>query len=83
MTDAGTHGALPRDRLAAAPGEPVTLHIFLDRSVIEIFADEGRTLLTGRIYPTLADSLGVALFSRGDSARLQSLDIWTMKSIHD
>ncbi len=68
--------------LAAAPGEPVTLHIFLDRSVIEVFADEGRTLLTGRIYPTLADSLGVALFSRGDSARLQSLDIWTMKSIH-
>jgi beta-fructofuranosidase len=63
------------------PGEPVTLHIFLDRSVIELFTDDGRTLLTGRIYPTLAESLGVALFSHGGSTRLLALDIWTMRSI--
>ena len=67
--------------LLAAPGEPVTLHIFLDRSVLELFADEGRTLMTSRIYPTLADSLGVALFSHGGAARLLALDIWTLRSI--
>lgn len=66
--------------LAAASG-PVTLHIFLDRSVIEVFAGEGRTLLTGRIYPTRADSLGVALFSRGGAARVTQLDLWSMRSI--
>jgi beta-fructofuranosidase len=67
--------------LLAAPGEPVTLHIFLDRSVIELFTDDGRTLATSRIYPTLAESLGVALFSRGGAAQLLSLDIWSLRSI--
>jgi beta-fructofuranosidase len=67
--------------LAASRDEAITLHIYLDRSVIEIFAEEGRTTLTGRIYPSLAESLGVTLFSRGGGARLQALDIWSMASI--
>ncbi|MBW7882723.1 MAG: glycoside hydrolase family 32 protein [Caldilineaceae bacterium] len=68
-------------RLERAPGAPVTLHIFLDRSVVEIFAGAGRTAMAGRIYPTLADSLGVALFSHGGAAVLESLDIWTLAPI--
>jgi beta-fructofuranosidase len=67
--------------ISAAPNESVTLHIFLDRSVMEVFADDGRTNLASRIYPTHPHSLGISLFSRGGPAVVRSLDIWTMNSI--
>jgi beta-fructofuranosidase len=51
------------------------LHIFLDRSVIEVFANE-TVCITGRIYPARPDSLGVALFARGGTAELLRLDAW-------
>jgi beta-fructofuranosidase len=56
------------------------LHIFLDHSVLEVFAND-RTCLAGRIYPTRADSLGLDLFSRSGQVRLKSLDVWTLDSI--
>jgi sucrose-6-phosphate hydrolase SacC (GH32 family) len=58
------------------------LHIFLDRSVLEVFANE-HTCLVSRIYPTRPDSLGLDLFARNGSAKLKTLDIWEMKSIWD
>ncbi len=67
--------------IKSAAEEPVTLHIFLDRSVIEVFADGGRTVLATRIYPTRPDSLGLSLFSRGGPAAVKSLDVWAMESI--
>ena len=67
--------------ITLAAGESVTLHIFLDRSVVEVFANGGRTNLVTRIYPTRPDSLGVRLFSRGGSAKVTSLDVWTMGAI--
>lgn len=67
--------------LKAAAREPVVLHIFLDRSVIEVFADGGRTVLATRIYPTRPDSLGVSLFSRGAPAVMKTLDVWRLRSI--
>jgi beta-fructofuranosidase len=60
-------------------GEPLKLHIFLDRSVIEIFAND-TICLTSRVYPTRTDSLGVKLFSEGGRALVKSLDTWEMKS---
>ena len=59
------------------PGESLKLHIFLDRSVLEVFAN-GRQCVTQRIYPTRSDSIGVALFSRGRSVDVKSLDAWDM-----
>ena len=58
-------------------GEPLKLHIFLDRSVLEVFANS-RLCLTQRIYPTRADSLGVSIFARGGEALLNRFDAWTM-----
>jgi beta-fructofuranosidase len=58
----------------------LNLHIFIDRSVVEIFAN-GHTCLAGRIYPARADSLGVGLLALKGLARLVSLDIWQVKSI--
>ena len=63
--------------LELAAGEALELRIFLDRSVLEVFAN-GRQCITQRIYPTGADSLGVRLFSKGGSATVSSLDAWDM-----
>lgn len=60
--------------------EPLSLRVFLDKSVIEVFANH-QTCLTSRVYPTRDDSLGVALYSRGGRAELVSMDVWEMKSI--
>ena len=59
------------------PGESLKLRIFLDRSVLEVFANE-RQCVTQRIYPTRGDSLGVTLFSRDGSVDVKSLDAWDM-----
>jgi beta-fructofuranosidase len=60
--------------------ERLELHVYLDRSVLEVFANE-HTCITSRIYPTRPDSLGVDLVVQGGRAILRSLDIWEMRSI--
>ena len=60
--------------------ELIDLRVFIDRSVIEVFAND-RQCLTVRVYPGCDDSRGVSLFARGGVARLVSLDCWQMRSI--
>jgi len=61
-------------------GQPLRLRIFIDRSIVEVFAN-GRQCLTLRAYPTLKDSTGVSVFARGGGAKLVSLVAYQMKSI--
>ncbi len=60
-------------------GEPLRLRIFLDRSMLEVFANQ-RQCMTQRLWPTRPDALGVALFSRGRSTRVTMLNAWHMAS---
>ena len=60
-----------------APGELLTLRIFLDRSILEVFANR-RQCVTQRIYPARTDSIGISLFARGGQARVRSLQSWTL-----
>ena len=69
-----------RGPLELDPNESLALHIFVDRSVIEVFANN-RQCLTKRIYPAREDSRGVQLFTLGGRARLISMDVWSMASI--
>ena len=62
---------MQRAPLALQPREPLKLRVFVDRSVVEVFAND-RQCMTQRIYPARRDSLGVALFSNGGSARCTS-----------
>ncbi len=59
------------------PGELLRLQIYLDHSIMEVFAN-GRQCITQRLWPTRADSTGVALFARGGTANMQSLEAWDM-----
>lgn len=63
--------------LELAPGEPLRLRIFLDHSIMEIFAN-GRQCITQRIYPVRSDSTGIVLFSSGGRALVRRLDAWQM-----
>jgi beta-fructofuranosidase len=66
--------------LTLNPDEPLRLHIFIDRSVLEVFANE-RVSITTRIYPTRADSQGVGLLAERGEAQLLSLDAWQLQAI--
>lgn len=56
------------------------LHLFLDRSSIELFANDGMKTMTNRIYPD-PDSQGIKLFSLNGEATLDSLDVWELRPI--
>jgi beta-fructofuranosidase len=65
--------------LRLARGEPLSLRVFVDRSVIEVFDASGRVTLTTRVYPTRPDSIGVEAFCR--EGRIERLDVWEMTPI--
>ncbi|MDE2854009.1 MAG: glycoside hydrolase family 32 protein [Chloroflexota bacterium] len=60
--------------------EPLQLRVFIDRSVVEVFAN-GKQALALRVYPEREDSLGVSLRAQGRAARLNRLDAWAMRSV--
>jgi len=59
------------------PGEPLRLRIFLDRCMLEVFAN-GRQALCQQIFPTRDDSLGVQFEAHGGAATIKSLRSWQM-----
>lgn len=72
----GTRVPLPR-----RPDQPtVKLHVFLDRSLVEVFADDGR-ICVSRVFTPDWQSNRVEFFSEGGSATLRSLDAWPIKTI--
>lgn len=58
----------------------VKLHVLVDRSSVEVFANDGARVLTHRIFPD-ASSDGVELFAEGGTAQLTRLDAWSLRSI--
>lgn len=64
-----------------APQEPLSLRVFVDRSVVEVFAN-GQQCLSVRVYPGLENSTGVSLVSRGVDTEVTRFDAWRMRSIY-
>ena len=65
----------------AGVNSTITLHIFVDHSVVEVYtnAGQGSTVITNRVYPTLPSSIGVSAFSLGSSpCSLLSLEAWEL-----
>ena len=54
------------------PNEPLKLRVFVDKSVVEVFAN-GKQCVAMRVYPGRKDSVGVSLRAQGDDAELKSL----------
>jgi len=57
----------------------IKLHIFFDNSLIEIFANDGITVMTTQIFPDENDN-GIELFSQGGTTKFETVKTWKMKS---
>lgn len=60
-------------------GENLKLHIYLDRSMVEVYAN-GLKSLTTRVYPSRKDALGLEIWGDGEPL-VKSMEIWEMQSI--
>ena len=60
--------------------DSIKLHLFIDSSSLELFVNDGETVMTTRIYPEPL-STSVELFSEGGVANLIKLDSWTLNDI--
>ncbi|MFC5653121.1 GH32 C-terminal domain-containing protein [Paenibacillus solisilvae] len=59
-------------------GESLRLHVYLDRSMIEAYAN-GLKSLTTRAYLSRPDSLGLQVYGDG-SLTVISMEVWTMQA---
>lgn len=71
--DGGMHAA----PLVLAGDDTLKLRVFVDRSSVEVFAQDGSVVLTERVFPD-PSSRGVALLAEGGRARLVALQAWRM-----
>ncbi|XP_058084954.1 beta-fructofuranosidase, soluble isoenzyme I-like [Magnolia sinica] len=65
-------------------GEKLSVRILVDHSIVESFAQGGRTCITSRVYPTQAiyGAAGIFLFNNATAANVTaaSIKIWQMNS---
>jgi beta-fructofuranosidase len=72
-------GELSVCRLEPMTDETVRLHLFLDRSSLEVFGNDGRVSITNRIYPR-PEHIGLRLFAAGGTVRVRSAEVWDLGS---
>ncbi|MDR0995317.1 MAG: GH32 C-terminal domain-containing protein [Tannerella sp.] len=56
------------------------LHIFVDRCSVEVFGNDGETVLSEKIYPD-ASSLGIEFFANNGKVTLTSADLYELGDI--
>ncbi len=66
-----------RAPLVLGEDEVLKLRVFVDRSVVEIFAND-RQAIGRRVYPLRTDSQGVSLFAEGGAARFRRIVGWDL-----
>ena len=62
-------------------GEDLTLRIFIDKSMIEVFAND-RQAAVRRGMSMMPQDLQVSLFSMGGDLKVKSVSAWQMNSIY-
>ena len=80
--DTGFHEQFPG--VYRAPLEPtedgkVKLHLFVDRSSVELFANDGKRVMTNRIFPS-EGSDGLEIYAMNGKVTLDSLEVYKLES---
>ncbi|MNY67894.1 hypothetical protein D3C86_2055650 [compost metagenome] len=57
--------------------ENLKLQIYLDRSMVEAYANDLKSLTT-RVYPSRTDALGMQIWGDG-TLTVKSMEVWKMK----
>ena len=78
-THSGITGRRVVERAPFALGdhEVLELRVFVDKSVVEIYAND-RQAIGRRVYPGRDDSLGLVLFTQGGDATFKTVTAWDM-----
>ncbi|MBW5445562.1 glycoside hydrolase [Cohnella sp. CFH 77786] len=81
--ESGFHEAFPCKHGAAlqSAGNRLKLRVFVDQSSVEVFADDGRLVLTDLIFPD-PSSDGVALYSKGGDVKVSRFVYYPLNSIY-
>jgi sucrose-6-phosphate hydrolase SacC (GH32 family) len=61
-------------------GEQVELRVFLDKNVIEVFANHRQAAVASHKYAP--ENLGISLFSKGSGTVVKEVKGWKIKSIY-
>jgi len=72
--------SVSRAPLALPRNGRLRLRILVDHSSVEVFAQDGRRVITDQVFPGPASDR-VRLFAEGGRARVRSLEVWPMRSI--
>ena len=75
----GREAAMDALSVAIRAASKVRLRILIDRSSIEVFANDGLVTMTSCFIPS-RDAKAPPLSLTGDGARVTSLDVWELKS---
>jgi beta-fructofuranosidase len=67
-----------RGQVELSDKEPLVIEVFLDKSVIEVFVNEGAAAGITRVFPS-KNSLGIDLFSEAGSAEVSSVEVWDIE----
>lgn len=77
----GFHKSFPS--VEEAPLTPqngvIKLRIFVDKSLVEVFANDGERVITDQIFPT-ENAGGIELFAEGGTAEFRNVVLWPMKA---
>lgn len=75
------HKSILISSLKKENGQSLNIRIFVDHSIIEVFADS-EVCISTRIYPTLKSSENISLeLNKGNELIIQKFSLWKMNSI--
>jgi fructan beta-fructosidase len=65
--------------ISFARRKTIKLHVFVDRSSVEVFGNDGETVISDCIFPGRT-SQDIELYSKAGEARILKFDLWTLRS---
>ena len=81
--DTSFHTSFAKQSRYETPLEPVngkiTLRIFFDKSIIEVFVNDGMAVMTSQLFPDEKNN-GVELFSNRIPVRFEKISYWPLRS---
>jgi beta-fructofuranosidase len=71
------HPLIQEASLEVSENEARNLHVFIDKSVLEIFVNK-KLCLTQRVFPSLKESQDITIFSVGGKIEVSEFNAWKM-----
>ena len=65
-----------------ADGEDLTLRVFIDKNLVEVFANDRQAVMNAPRLISL-DNTGARLFSEGGEVKVETATSWKMKSVYE